>query len=748
MKRKQRGLLWVVLVGICVTAAVVPHASGTRAEQAPAIEEQMPISRRLLSHVCGRSPSMIRKGQHFFPESVASGDPRPDSIVFWTRVVDEHSWGTDLPVCLLVFKKGLPPRLVANRLVLAKAENDYCVKVKVENLRPNTRYYYTFVYQGRGRAWLSKLGRTKTAPSPGTDVPVKFALVNCQYYNGRYYNSYLKLLLDHSRDLDFVLHVGDIIYETSGGPNAPPERTVEFSDPAGAIPLGDAENPFFGAASLSNYRDVYKTLRSDPVFQRLLENVPIIVMWDDHEYSDDCHGATATYFGGRKNEEDIIRRKNSERAFLEYVPIDRGLDASGKLDITDDILYPNAQIYRDFRFGTNLHLVLTDYRSYRPDHLIPEDAFPGTIVMDKATLEAVLTPPVYDFLKDNFDPYFDVETDPVLQGALIAILTQLYQMENPFLSEPEAFLKAQQVVAGNVSATYINALFAALGYPEPFDESILALLDRGLSYLYLGKQNLYGSNGSRYVVVKDTYDLLSGFLYAVSLGASEDAFGPAQETWVKNTLAGSTATWKILGNSVSATPMILDFTNPLIASLLPEDFPDAYRTRLLVSVEQWDGFPNKRGELIGLLAGIPNALILSGDIHASFVADHGNSVFEFTGTAVSSRVLQDEVMDNVMEDPSLAQVQGIEQLVQMLDVLLQVSSLDPEVSPAKIVYNNTSSNGFVVVEADLEDLTATYYHIATGEVNNCYYDRPEELDSLFETTAFKVQGGELTQIAP
>ena len=683
-----------------------------------------------------------------FPQSVASGDPTPHSVVLWTRVVDEHSCRTDLPVRLLVIKKGWPPRLVANKMVLAKAENDYCVKVKVENLKPNTRYYYTFVYERRGRIWLSNLGRTKTAPAPGTDVPVKFALANCQFYNGRYYNSYLKLLSDHCHDLDFVLHVGDFIYETSGGPNAPPERTVEFSDPAGAIPLGDAENPYFGAASLSNYRDVYKAFRSDPVFQRLLENVPIIVTWDDHEYSDDCHGATAAYFDGRKNEEDILRRRNSERAFLEYVPIDRGLDASGKLDITDDVLYPNARIYRDFRFGANLHLVLTDYRSYRPDHLIAEDAFPGAIVMDRATLEAVLTPPVYDFLRGNFDPYFPVETDPVLQGTLIAILTQLYQMENPFLSEPEAFLKAQQVVAGNVSATYVNALFAALGYPEPFEESVLALLDRGLSYLYLGKQNLYDSNGSRYVVVKDTYDLLSGFLYAVSFGASEDAFGPTQETWVKNTLAGSSATWKVLGSSVSATPMILDFTNPLIASLLPEDFPDAYRTRLYVNVEQWDGFPNKRRELIGLLAGIPNSLILSGDIHASFVADHGNGVFEFTGTAISSRVLQDEVMNNVMEDPSLAQVEGIEQLVQMLDMLLQISSLDPEVSPAKIVYNNTRSNGFVVVEADSEDLTATYYHIASEEVVNCYYDRPEDLDPLFETTAFKLQGGQLTQITP
>ena len=33
-------------------------------------------------------------------------------------------------------------------------------------------------------------------------------------------------------------------------------------------------------------------------------------------------------------------------------------------------------------YGKAVDLLLTDYRSGRPDHLIPEDAFPGALIAD------------------------------------------------------------------------------------------------------------------------------------------------------------------------------------------------------------------------------------------------------------------------------------------------------------------------------------------------------------------------------
>ena len=61
-------------------------------------------------------------------------------------------------------------------------------------------------------------------------------------------------------------------------------------------------------------------------------------------------------------------------------------------------------------FGKHLELVVTDFRSFRPDHPIPEDAFPGTVVADQATLVGLLGQATFDA---NFPPglaeYIDVD---------------------------------------------------------------------------------------------------------------------------------------------------------------------------------------------------------------------------------------------------------------------------------------------------------------------------------------------------
>jgi hypothetical protein len=35
----------------------------------------------------------------------------------------------------------------------------------------------------------------------------------------------------------------------------------------------------------------------------------------------------------------------------------------------------------------------------------------------------------------------------------------------------------------------------------------------------------------------------------------------------------------------------LDFSNEAIAPILPPEFPEALRTRIMVNADQWDGFP-------------------------------------------------------------------------------------------------------------------------------------------------------------
>ncbi len=687
----------------------------------------------------------------YFPQGVASGDPRPDSVVLWTRVVDAEA-GEDaaLPVTLEIARD--PDFLVEPREidVVALPEYDHCVKVKVGGLEAGHVYWYRFLYGDHE----SPNGRTKTAPGAEFAGPVQFAVVYGQDYVGRYYNAYLKLLRDHPNDLDFVVHIGDYVYETTGDPsfqNPDPNREIVFEDTEGAIALGDPDDPYYAAASLRNYRTLYRTFRSDPVLQEVHRLYPMIVIWDDHEYSNDCHGATATYFNGRKDEDDPVRRRNAERAFYEWVPTELGLGADGTLSIGDDILYPNSGDYRDFTFGQTLHLVMTDYRTFRPDHLIPENAFPGTIAVDEPVLRQLLGDETYEAIAPSLDPYVDVDRLglPVLGGlnifrqTLVLIASQAFLAEYPELGQAGAIDAAEAVMHGNVSLTYIGLLFQAAGLPQPFPPETIASMPRGLSFLYIGKQKIYDSMGSRYLVMGDPFRLYAAASMAASGGESQNAFGAQQMAWLQGVLYGKPATWNVVASSVSMTPMVMDFTNPQIEPLLPEDLPSIFRTRLVINVDQWDGFPNMREVVLQMLRGVPNAVVVSGDIHASFVTDH-QGVYEFTGPAISSESLEEMVVSAALANPLLGDIPGIEELFSHLDAIFQISSLDDEhVSPSDIVFDDTLSHGFLVVSAGPEALRGTLTLAPAETALECYYDHPEALDGLYTSRTWEIHDGVL-----
>ena len=683
----------------------------------------------------------------YFPQSVASGDPTSSSVVLWTRAVMPDG---DVPetVDLMVATDEGMSSVVVTRAIEVDPQYDGVVKVKVSGLLPYHDYYYQFSFDGNS----SPIGRTRTAPDPATNQPVRFAVVYCQDYIGRYYNSYMKLLLDHDEDIDFVVHLGDYVYETTGDlsfqdPNS--GRGIEFEDTEGAIQLGTAENPNYAASSLSNYRDLYRTYRSDEMLQQVHERWPMLVVWDDHEYSNDSWGATATYFNGRQDEYNVERKQNSERAFYEWVPIDAGLNEDGELDITAADLYPNARIYRDLIYGSNLHLILTDLRSFRPDHLIPENAFPGSIAVDEPTA-AGLVGEAWPAVRGSFDPYVNMgvlgASLPILRQTASLIAANLYMMENPALDFFTAVRLGEAAMAGNVSATFVNLLYEGAGLQPPFTPEFLAVLPRGVSFLLMGKTAIYTSTGSRTQVIKDTFDIYAAARYLETGGAAEEVYGSQQNAWLQGTLLASPATWKVLGHSFLMTPMVIDFTNPLIAALLPPQFPDFLRTKLIVNAEDFNGLPQKRMEVLGLLDMVDNAVVISGDIHATFVTDHQNGVYELTPPAISSATNGELVMRAVASDPILGQIPGIDQILQNYALLLQVSSLSPAVSPSSIIYANTFSHGYGVIDVTADALTFTIQQIPSDEVGTSYYDDPEALDDLFTTLVYTIQDGLLSPV--
>jgi alkaline phosphatase D len=314
-------------------------------------------------------------------------------------------------------------------------------------------------------------------------------------------------------------------------------------------------------------------------------------------------------------------------------------------------------------------------------------------------------------------------------------------MEDPALDISSAVGIAEEALTGNVSTTYLNGLFNAAGIPPVFTPSITAVLPRGISYLYVGKQSLYSSTGSRNLYLWDTFNLLAAHRYLSTGGAAQEALGGAQTAWLQGTMLQSPATWKVLGSSVMLTPLFVDFTNPVIAAMLPENFPDYLRTRIGLTVDGWDGFPQKKLELLGLLGVVPNSVVISGDIHSTFVTDHTNGVFEFTSSPISSATLGDQVAERIGE--ILPPGPGTDLLVENIAMLLQVSTVGDPYSTSDIAYANTWAHGFSVLEAGPEALLVTLYEIPSSEIFTSYYDNPEALDTLFQTLTFRVQDGQL-----
>jgi alkaline phosphatase D len=355
-----------------------------------------------------------RAARNSFPQGVASGDPRATSVVLWTRVV-RAAGDTAAPIRLRV-QVATDDRCehrVVDHDVVATAASDHTVRVLVTGLRPATGYHYRFI-AGQD----SIRGQTRTAPGANADAQVNLAWVSCQDYSAGYYSAYRQMIIDDDARPDAdrihaVVHLGDMIYETRNDAfQAPLDdnfNPIALTNPDGsprevpAFPSGGgtrAGHEF--ADTLADYRHLYKTFLSDPDIQAARARWPFVSTWDDHEFTDDCWQSQGNYTDAATlDEPDQTRRVAASQAWFEFVPVQ--LTGAGGVPnvaneardfapvaVTDatftapnnDNFVPEPNnvaavgaitIYRSLRFGRNVELVMTDLRSYRSDHAIPEE---------------------------------------------------------------------------------------------------------------------------------------------------------------------------------------------------------------------------------------------------------------------------------------------------------------------------------------------------------------------------------------
>lgn len=279
--------------------------------------------------------------QAVFSLSVASGDPRPNGVVLWTRVTPSGG-ATQATVAFQIATNAsfAANTLVAEGLAETNAGRDFTIKLPVQNaaLRPFRTYYYRFIYNNTA----SRTGRFKTLPNENAFVgSLRFAFISCQDYANGFYTA-LQFLAQEN--LDFIVHLGDYIYETASSSGV---RTIP------ALPSGEPT-----AQDLADFRHLYRVYRSDLNLQKVHENFTFISIWDDHEFANDSWREFHPDNNITASTPRPEQRQAANQAWAEYnlanIPFNPSLPPTQSI-----------QAYRSFKFGNLLELVVTDERLYR-----------------------------------------------------------------------------------------------------------------------------------------------------------------------------------------------------------------------------------------------------------------------------------------------------------------------------------------------------------------------------------------------
>ncbi len=499
-------------------------------------------------------PRSLVTGRYRFPHGVASGDPQPDGVVLWTRVEAIDGDSEYINVRVQISRAPEFVDIVLDEMLATTPASDHTLRLVVQGLEPDTIYFYRFIAGGDH----SRLGRTRTAPAPDTERPARFAFAACQNYEQAFYGAWARMLADDlgaptEQQLDFVLFLGDFIYEVRGDRWDADMRNPKWlkgSDgrermvpafPNGSKPWPSTnwnKNPgATNAVTLADYRFLYRLYLSDANLQAARARWPFVSIWDDHEFTNDAWQAHDTYF--EKGGKPAQRRKvAANQAWFEYMPaLLTGMPGVGSInrpnaienaardfkyvDVQDtpflgpeqDWIDPNADnraalasltTYRTLRWGKTIEIILTDNRSYKSPPPLP----------------------------------------PKIEGQAL-----------PAIEHVKLLDLGKTANDGDPQSTI----------PDTEVDNPRRLMPRG------------------------------------------SVLGPQQKAWFKQVLKASDARWKIWANAFPALPVRLDLGSIWFAGI-----KDSF-----MGLDGWNGYPAERRELMEYIRdqGVSNVVACAGDHH-------------------------------------------------------------------------------------------------------------------------------------
>jgi len=285
--------------------------------------------------------SRWREARKCFPQGVASGEPDDKSVILWTRRPFDN--GTSHTLDLEVAEDASFRRVVARATAPVSAESDWTARALVAGLMPSRFYWYRFTdADGNG----SRVGRTRTAPAPNDPRPVNFAFVSCQDVNEGTLNAYRRMIFEDERaapadQLEFVLHLGDFIYEVVEYPEEAKTRYDRTIYEVARIPDGRKVGKFHIPLTVEGYRAVYKGYLADPDLQDARARWPLVCIWDNHEFS--WMGRQSVVKNPAWEIPGQSVKVAANQAWFEYIPA-RVTAPSGSLDRFGPPMVENVKI--------------------------------------------------------------------------------------------------------------------------------------------------------------------------------------------------------------------------------------------------------------------------------------------------------------------------------------------------------------------------------------------------------------------
>ncbi len=298
-----------------------------------------------------RAQGPLRFADDPFRLGVASGYPRPDGAVIWTRLVPDIS-GADggldpvaVPVRWEVARDDKFTAIAASGTVDALPAWAHAVHAEPAGLEADRWYWYRFIAADTA----SPPGRMRPAPAADANpARLRFAFASCQQYEQGWYSAYRHMAHD---DLDLVVFLGDYIYEASWGRDH--------------VRKHNGSEPY----TLDEYRARYALYKSDADLQAAHRAYPWIVTWDDHEVDNDY--ANDRPEDGMPAEQFLARRAAAYQAYYEHMPLPSAMRPDG----------PHMRIYTSLAWGRLAKFHIVDGRQYRA-HQVCATRPGGSTVVD------------------------------------------------------------------------------------------------------------------------------------------------------------------------------------------------------------------------------------------------------------------------------------------------------------------------------------------------------------------------------